>query len=346
MLESIAKVKTRVREAAADAPAKGLDWAVAQIEEALASAWLLERRGDVAPKAVPEAVFSVEAALRKLAPPPPKKVKFSAPLRRILPLSEANVRAGLDAAMLLQALVQVGDFSDQTDKARHGHELFLDDWRRMLWESAKIADWGQFRRLATTEERVLEGRLSRDAALQVLEAFARHRADQIGTIPDLSMLACARCGQFRGSRRVRCLTCRGTYCTRCMARTTGLCLADYAARYAPLEADLRKRVAADAVKLMDVYKLSEHARNEVFVQALREEGVEVVFQETAPLEGIESEESQGRRRLAMRDREGPAAKRALFGALARCYFRVAGIPAEPLVEDYFVDICLGLPVGP
>ena len=41
-------------------------------------------------------IDSVVNALKKLAPPPPKKVKFSDPLRKILPLAEENVKAATD----------------------------------------------------------------------------------------------------------------------------------------------------------------------------------------------------------------------------------------------------------
>lgn len=344
MAETVSAAKTRIREAAAAASARGLDAAVADIESGLVTIWTLERQGKIAAHDVPSIVGGIASALKKIAPPPPKKVKFSDPIRKILPLSEASVRPALDAAMLLMALTQVGDFTEQTDKARQNFELFLDDWRRMTWESARISDWGRFRALATTEERALEGRLSRDAALQVLEAIQKRRADKITTVPDLSMLACARCGQFRGRDRVRCTQCKGTYCTRCSARTSELCLADYSQRYAGIDLDRRRKLAADARSVLKAYKLDEYVRNDAFVRALREEGVDVVFLESAPAEGEEAEASQGRRRLLMRDREGPTSKRILFRALARCYFRARGEAAEPLLEELFVDFCLGLPV--
>lgn len=344
MGDSPGAAKARVRDAVAGTATHGLDRTVAETEEALVSLWLLERKGSIAPREVPSHVRSVEEHLKKIAPPPPKKVKFDAPLRKILPMAETSVRPGLDAAMLLIALTQVGDYTEETDKTRLTHELFLDDWRRMLWESARISDWARFRALATTEERVLEGRLSRDAAIQALEAIAKRRADKLTTVPDLSMLACARCGGFRGRDRVRCSECRGTFCTRCTARTGDLCLPHYAARFATIDPERRGKIASDLKTILKDYRLSEHARNDAFVRALHEEGVDVVFVDSAPLGGEESETSQGRRKLVMRDREGPDAKRTFFGALARCYFRAAGGVGDRLLEDFFVDLCLGVAV--
>jgi hypothetical protein len=333
-----------VREAVANLQAKGLDGAVAEFEAALVSAWLLERQGALSPRDVPEFVEAIESALKKVAPPPPKKVKFSDPIRRTLPLSEAAVKPALDVALLLLALTQVGDFTEQTDKKRKEHELFLDDWRRMIWESARISDWKRFRELATREDRVLEGRLSRESALAVLEAIANRRADNISPIPDVSMLACARCGGFRGRDRVRCLTCKGTFCTRCVGPTADVCLVDYAARYAGLDAERRQKIGSEVKALLKEHKLDPHVRNDAFVRCLKEKGVDVTFLDSAPLEGQESEAPHGRVKFLLRDREGPATKRALFGALARASFRAAGTESEPLLIDYFVELCLGLPI--
>jgi hypothetical protein len=155
MPDTPASVKTRLREAVAQAAAQGLDRTVRDIESALAAAWLLERQGTLEPRAVPDFVAAAESALRKIAPPPPRKIKFSEPLRKILPLSEDAVRPAFDAALFLLALAQTGDFTEEPDKRRREHELFLDDWRRMIWESARVPDWAAFRRLVGREERVL-----------------------------------------------------------------------------------------------------------------------------------------------------------------------------------------------
>ena len=87
MLETPANAKTQIREAVAAIGAKGLDATVVAVEDALAQAWLMERRGVMSPRDVPEFVDAAVNALKKLAPPPPKKVKFSEPLRKILPRS-------------------------------------------------------------------------------------------------------------------------------------------------------------------------------------------------------------------------------------------------------------------
>jgi hypothetical protein len=344
MIETPANCKTQIREAAASASDKGLDATVASIEEALVAAWTLERRGVIAPRDVRDLVESVQSALKKIAPPPPKKVKFSDPLRKILPLAEAGVKPGADVALLLLALTQVGDFTEQPDKKRHEFELFLDDWRRMIWESAKIADWKRFRELATREERILEGRLSRESALAILEAIANRRVDYITPVPDVSMLACARCGGFRGRDRSRCATCKGTFCTKCLGPTADVCITDYATRYVPLDPEQRQKVASDARAILKEFKLDPHSRNDTFVRALKERGVDVTFQDLASLEGQESNGPQGRMKFLLCDRQGPATKRALFGALARTALRAAEIEPDPLLTDFFVDLCLGLPI--
>ncbi len=341
MPETLNQARARVREAAASASAKGLDHAVAEVEAALVSFWLLERGGSLAPRDVPDLVQWLAATLKKVAPPPPKKVKFSDPLRKILPLSEAAVRPAFDAAMLTLALVHVGDLTETSDKVRGAFDLFLDDWRRMTWESARISDWKRFREIVNPEERLLEGRLSRESTLQILEAVAGRRKDNITLVPDLSVLACDRCGQFKSRDRVRCTKCGKSFCARCMAPKGELCLADYATAYAGIDPARRQRIAADVRTLLKGFRLDGYARNDAFVRALREEGVDVVFTETAPLEGQEVEASQGRRKFHLRDRESPPTKRLLFGALARCYFRAAG-GSDPLEEAFFVDVCMGV----
>jgi hypothetical protein len=293
---------------------------------------------------VPDFVDSVVNALKKLAPPPPKKVKFSDPLRKILPLAEENVKPAADVALLLLALQQVGDFTEVTDKKRKDYELFLDDWRRMTWESAKINDWAKFRALVPADERMLEGRLSRASAISVLEATHKRRVDNITPIPDVSMLGCARCGGFRGRDRVLCHTCKGTFCTKCLGPTADLCLSDYAARYAPIDSETRQKIAADVKAMLKEFKLDPYTRNDSFARALKERGVDVTFIDSAPIEGQESEGAHGRIKFLIRDRESPTTKRALFGALARAHFRNLAVETDPLRTDLFVEICLGLPI--
>jgi ribosomal protein L12E/L44/L45/RPP1/RPP2 len=343
MPDSPASCKTRIREAVA-AASGSLDPVVAETEASLASAWLLQRQGRIAPRDVPGFVEAVIQALKKVAPPPPKKVKFSDPIRKVLPLAESSVRPAVDVLLLLLALTQVGDFTQQTDKKRKEQELFLDDWRRMIWESARISDWPRFRQLATSEERVLEGRLSRESTLAILQGIQGRRADNITPIPDVSILACGRCGGFRGRDRVRCATCRGTYCTRCVAPTADLCMTDYAARYAGLDPAGRQKIASDARALLKELRIDGHTRIDALARALAEKGVDVGFSEEAPLEGHETDGKHGRIRLSVRAREGPAVKRAIFAALGRASFRAAGAEIRPLEVDYFVETCMGVPV--
>jgi len=343
MPETLNQARARIRDAVSAAAEKGLDHAVSEIESAVSSLWLLERQGTLLPPAIPDLVQWLASNLKKLAPPPPKKVKFSDPLRKILPLAETGVRPAHDAAMIMTALTQVGDFTETPDKVRKAFDLFLDDWRRMTWESARIPDWKRYRELVNPEERALEGRLSREAALQILQAIADRRKDNITSIPDLSILACARCGQFKGRDRVRCLQCKGSFCARCSAPTADLCLPEYAARYAAIDPERRRKIASDLRSVLKGYRLDVHSRNEAFVRALHEEGVDVAFTETAPLDGQEVEGKQDRRKLLLRDRESPSVKRALFRSLARCYFRAAG-GGDPLLEDFFVDLCMEFPL--
>src|SRR6185436_15495048 len=344
MLETPANAKTQIREAVAAVGEKGLDATVVAVEDALVQAWLMQRRGVLGAREVPDFVDSVVNALKKLAPPPPKKVKFSEPLRKILPLAAENVKPAIDVALLLLALQQVGDFTEVTDKKRKDLELFLDDWRRMSWESAKVTDWVKYRSLVTSEERILEGRLSRVSAVAVLEATHHRRTDNITPIPDVSMLGCARCGGFRGRDRVRCHTCKGTFCTKCLGPTADLCLTDYAVRYASIDTDTRQRMAAEARALLKEFKLDAYTRNDSFARALKEKGVDVTFVDSAPIEGTESDGQHGRVKFLIRDRESPTTKRALFGALARSHFRAAGAETDALRTDLFVELCLGMPI--
>lgn len=344
MPETPASVKTRIRDAAEAVAEKGLDATVVEIERALVEGWILERKGAIGPRTVPNFADAVVSSLKKLAPPPPKKVKFSDPLRKILPLSESSVQAAFDTAALLLALSQVGDYTVVTDRKRNDHELFLDDWRRMIWESARIPDWAKFRSLLRMEERVLEGRLSRESAFAFLQAVQARRKDNITPIPDLSILACARCGGFRGGDRARCAQCHGTFCTKCLGPTADLCLADYAARYAPIDAETRQKIAGDVKALLKEFRLDPYSRNDAFVRALKEKGVDVTFQDAAPLEGQEADGQHGRIKLLIRDREGPTTRRAFFAALARSHFRAADLAPDALQTDFFVELCLGLPI--
>jgi hypothetical protein len=220
----------------------------------------------------------------------------------------------------------------------------MDDWRRMIWEGAKITDWTKHRTLAPAEDRMLEGRLSRASALSVLEATHKRRVDNITPIPDVSMLGCARCGGFKGRDRVRCATCKGTYCTKCLGPTADVCLSDYAARYAPIDADTRQKMAAEVKALLKEYKLDPYTRNDAFARALKEMGVDVTYQDMALLEGTESEGQHGRVKMLIRDRESPTTKRALFGSVARIHFRTKGVETDALRNELFVDLCMGLQI--
>lgn len=340
-IETPAKVKTRVREAVA-AVTTSLDALVETVAGALADAWRLERCGHLSARDVPDFLESVITALRKVALPPPKKVKFSDPIRKILPVSEANMKHGLDAALFLLALHQVGDFTETADKKKAAQEIFLDDWRRMLWEGAKIKDWPAFRALAGGEERVIEGRLSRDVALAILESMHKRRVDNLTPIPDLSVLACARCGKFQGADRARCALCKGTYCSKCLSPTADLCLVDYVAKYVPIDPERRTKLANDARGILKEFRLDPYARNDQFARALREKGVDVAFTDTAPLEGVETGSSQGRHRLEVRDRQSGTIRRAMFASMARALARAADEDPDPLQTEFFVDICMGL----
>ena len=344
MLETPANAKTQIRESVAAIGSKGLDATILAVEDALVQAWLMQRRGVLGAREVPDFVDAVVSALKKLAPPPPMKVKFSDPLRKILPLAPENAKPGADVALLLLALQQVGDFTEVPDKKRKDYELFLDDWRRMIWESAKVGDWAKYRTLAPAEERILEGRLSRTSAISVLEATHKRRVDNITPIPDVSMLGCARCGGFRGRDRVLCHTCKGTFCTKCLGPTADLCLTDYAVRYASIDSDTRQKIAAEVRAMLKEFKLDPYTRNDSFARALKERGVDVTFVDSAPIEGQESDGPHGRVKFMIRDRESPTTKRALFGALARSHFRNSGAEIDALHTDFFVELCLGSPI--
>ncbi len=355
---------TAARNRLREAVGKPLDPMVAELEATLVFVWEKKVAGEIAPNAIPSIVSAFHQTLKKVAPPPPKKVKFDAPLRKVLPLAESSVRAALDVVLLLEGLVQVGDFTEQTDKERQAYRLFLDAWRRMIFESAKIASFDRFRAMIGREERVIGlHRFSRSAAIDVLEGLHRRRTEKFASVPDVSMIACARCGGFKSRERLKCGQCRSLFCTRCFSPERELCLMDYAARYAGLDPETRRRIGRLAADLCRKHRLDPHLRNDSFVAPLQEMGVDVAFQESTTEEGTESEK-KGRRRLVLRPRESSAVKRFLFAALYRATMRVATQPtpppeddpkappgpppfdpaaiADPLYVEYFVDTCMGL----
>ena len=136
-----------------------------------AAVWVLESTGalwradDEGLPVINRFFQALESPLHVLAPPPPKKIKLDAPQRRILPLSENKVATAFDVIMMLQALLEVGDFTQVPDRAREKHYLFLDDWRRMVWESARLDSWARTRELVlagpSLEERIPARRFSR-----------------------------------------------------------------------------------------------------------------------------------------------------------------------------------------
>lgn len=339
---------------------------VADLEATLVFVWEKKIAGEIAPNAIPSIVSAFHQTLKKIAPPPPKKVKFDAPLRKILPLAEASLRPALDIVMLLEGLVQVGDFTEQADKERQAYRLFLDDWRRMVFESGKIASFDRFRAVVGREERVIgPHRFSRSAAIDVLEGLHKRRTEKFASVPDVSMIACARCGGFKSRERLKCGQCKGLFCTRCFSPEREVCLKDYAAKYAGLDPGMRQRIVRLAAELCRKHRLDPYIRNDSFVAPLQEMGVDVVFQETTTEEGKETEK-KGRYRLALRPREASAVKRHLFSALYRAHMRVATQPtpppdddpeappgpppfdaaaiADPLYLELFVDVCMGLAI--
>jgi hypothetical protein len=345
----------RLRAVLEDVPGRGLDRVMEDLFDLLAAVWNLEGAGalwridDEGLPVVNRFFGTFESPLRHLAPPPPKKIKLDAPQRKILPLSEGKVATAFDVVMLLQALVEIGDSTRQPDRAREKHYLFLDDWRRMVWESSGVTSWDRTRELALAapplDDRIPSRRFSREAALALFEANHRHRLDQITPLPNVSMIACQKCGRFEGRERMRCEVCRRMFCGRCRARQSELCLADYARpRYAKVSADTRSAVAAAAHKFCARHRLDEHTRDEAFVRALSEVGVEVAFADSNPVEGSEAMDAKGKWHLRLRHREQASTKRLLFAAAARAYFRSAGTPHDPELEAYFVDICLNVPI--
>lgn len=358
----LSEVRAKLKETAG----KSLDELVAAAEGSLAALWERDAKGELDPAHIPAIVEAFQQALKKVAPPPPKKVKLDVPVRKILSLAESSVRPALDVSMLLQGLVQIGDFTEQTDKAREAFRLFLDDWRRMVFESARIPSFAEFRRKAGGEERAIGPyRFSRSAAADVLEGLHRHRTDKFASVPDVSTLACSRCGGLKSRERLRCHKCRGLFCTRCFSPEKDVCLRDYAARYAGLDAAARKRVGQGAADLCRKYRLDAYVRTESFVKPLHEWDVDVVFQESAVPEGQETT-AKGRFKLALRPREWAGTRRILFAALYRAWMRRATEPtpppeddpgappgpplfepasvADPLFQECFVDVCMGFAV--
>jgi len=350
---SLAAAGRRVKSTIDDVQARGLDRVMDDLFDLFAAVWTLESSGafwhhdDEGLPVVNRFFMTLEAPLHVLAPPPPKKIKLDAPQRRILPLSESKVAPAFDTIMFLQALLEVGDFTRVPDRAREKHYLLLDDWRRMVWESARIDSWARTRELvlAAPSIEIPARRFSREAALALFEANHRHRQDLITPLPNVSMLACQKCGRFEGRERTRCEVCRRMFCGRCRARQSELCLGDYARpKFAKLPADARSGAAAAARKVCTRFRLDEHTRDDSFVRALSEMGVEVAFADSNPAEGMEAMDAKGKWHFRLRHHEQASTKRLLFGAIARAHFRSTGTTHDPDLEQYFIDICLNVPV--
>lgn len=357
---------TAVRSKLKETSGKSLDEIVLSAEGSLANVWDLEGKGELDPGHIWPIVDAFQAALKKVAPPPPKKVKLSDPIRKIPPLADTSIRPALDVAMLLQGLVQIGDFTEQTDKAREAFRLFLDDWRRMIFESGKLRDFAAFREKVGPEPRAIgPHRFSRTAAIDVLEGLHKQRTDKFAHVPDVSMLACDRCGGYKSRERLRCHRCRGLFCTKCFSPERDLCIRDYATRYAKLAAEVRRKVGQGAIELGRKHRLDGYTRVDNFVKPLHEWDIDVLFQEAAPPEGQEKEE-KGRKKLYLRHRDSSGSRRMLFAALYRAWIArmtqpvpppeddpeaPPGPPAidpeavrDPLFQDYFVDVAMGLPL--
>jgi hypothetical protein len=118
----------------------------------------------------------------------------------------------------------------------------------------------------------------------------------------------------------------------------------YAQKYAGIETAKREQLGSQARSVLKEFRLDPHSRNDAFARALRERGVDVAFVDSAPLEGRETEASQGRWRLEVRDRDAASVRRVFFGAFARAAARTGGDAPEPLHAEYFVDVCMGLPL--
>jgi hypothetical protein len=345
----------RLRASLDDVAGRGLDAVMDDLFELFAAVWTLESSGalwqqdDEGLPVINRFFQTLGSPLHTLAPPPPKKIKLDAPQRRILPLSESKVAPAFDTIMMLQALLEIGDFTRVPDRAREKHYLFLDDWRRMVWESARIDSWARTRELVLAAPPVVDlipaRRFSREAALALFEANHRHRQDLITPMPNVSMLACQRCGRFEGRERTRCEVCRRMFCGRCRARQTELCLGDYAKpRFSKIPADVRAGAAGAARKICSRFRLDEHTRDDSFIRALSEMGVEVAFADSNPAEGQEAMDAKGKWHFRLRHHEQASTKRLLFAAIGRAYFRSTGATPDPELESYFVDICLNVPI--
>lgn len=358
---------TLARNRAKDAITKGLDEAVAMVEATLAEIWEREAKHELDASQIPGIVDAFHQSLKKIAPPPPKKVKLDAPLRKIHPLAETSVRPALDVVMLLEGLVQIGNFVEQADKARAAYRLFLDDWRRMVFESGKIPNFERFRQIVGREDREIgTHRFSRTAALDVLEGLYKQRTDKFAHVPDVSVLECDRCRSVKARERIRCSQCKGLFCTRCFSHEAEVCLRDYATRYADLDAATRKRIGQLALDLSKKHRLDPYTRVDLFVRPLHELDVDVIFQEAAPPEG-QSKVEKGRKKLHLRQRDTLATRRILFAALYQAFMERATQPTpppeddpdappgpplfdpavlqEPRYQTYFVDVSIGLPLG-
>ena len=353
--EALGAARACVRELGKRAEEKGLDTAINEVEATLVGLWAIEHAGgfrvpDMTPPPVNAIAETFPPAMRKLAPPPPKKQKLDAPRRNVLPLSTEGVRKGLDVAMMLQGLYEIGDWTSLPDKARSARELFFDDWRRMLFESGG-SGWEPFRQMAAAPapesavEKGLVTRFSRQTMADILRAIAERRRDNISTVPAVSVLKCAQCGGNHGRERMRCESCAGMFCVKCRARTADLCLADYSAsRYGSLAAETRLKISGEAKELCAKLRVDEHTRNDRFVKALAEKGVDVVFQDMAPTEGQEADGDHGRRKLVVLNRENTTTKKAFFSSLARVHFKAAEMELTPQLESLFIDACLGVPI--
>jgi len=106
----------------------------------------------------------------------------------------------------------------------------------------------------------------------------------------------------------------------------------------------RAGAAAAARRICARFRLDEHTRDEAFVRALSEMGVEVAFADSNPVEGQEAIDAKGKWHFRLRHHEQASTKRLLFAAIARSHFRSAGATQDPDLETYFVDICLNVPV--
>ncbi len=352
---ALAGFRVRLKEIQDAATAKGLDEAMGGLAQLLHAVWHLESKGVLwqVEDEIPAAnrfADAAEQAMRKIAPPLPKKVKLDAPLRKIPPLSEARVVDAFDSMMLLRALQEIGDYTRQPDKDKDKFQLFMDDWRRVTFEGARLPSWAKARELVAAagavDERIPGRRFSRDAVVRILESNEARLKDKITRIPDLSMLACEHCGRYDGRERVRCAVCSRMFCGRCRARTTELCLADYAVpKYGSFAPEVRLGVSAAARAICGKFRLDEHTRDDNFVRALQELGVETVFADANPDGGEEVQDNKGKWHLRLKHREASGTKRLLFAAIARAHFRGLETPPDfPEAEALFVDTCLGVPI--